>query len=94
MKKKKINEAPYGAFLDYKTGKDYPNDDSLDTKEYWKPMNEVFSGYVEHNDAKSEGEIGFLSRKWLEIDRNSIHYIGKESNELEKFGPTSKIPDF
>lgn len=82
--KKKIQEAPYMTFLDYKTGKEYPNPNSLDTKEYWKPMNEVFSGYVEHNDAKSEGETGFLNRKYLEMDNSSIHYIGKESNELEK----------
>lgn len=33
--------------------------------------------------AKSEGKIGLLSRKWLEMNRTSIHYIGKESNELE-----------
>lgn len=47
-------------------------------------MNDVFSGYIEHNDAKSEGETGFLRRKWLEINKDSIRYIGKESNELEK----------
>lgn len=47
-------------------------------------MIEVFSGYIEHNDTKSEGKTGFLNRKYMEIDNNSIHYIGKESNELEK----------
>lgn len=40
--------------------------------------------YIQHNDAKSEGDAGFLRRKWLEIDSSSVHYIGKESNELER----------
>ncbi|MEX0862907.1 hypothetical protein [Nitrosopumilus sp.] len=48
-------------------------------------MNEVFSDYIRYNDAKSEGEIGLLSRRHLTINNSdSIHYIGKESNELEK----------
>ncbi len=84
VEKSKTHEAPYREFLDYKTGKSYPNEDSLDTKEYWKPMNEVFSDYVRHNDAKSEGEIGFLRKRHLTINSDSIHYIGKESNELEQ----------
>jgi hypothetical protein len=84
VEKSKTQEAPYREFLDYKTGKSYPNEDSMDTKEYWKPMSEVFSDYVRHNDAKSEGKIGLLRRRRLTINSDSIHYIGKESNELEK----------
>lgn len=47
-------------------------------------MIEVFLGYIEHNDAQSEGKTEFLNRKYLEIDQSSIRYIGKESNDLEK----------
>ena len=83
VEKSKTHEAPYRSFLDYKTGKAYPNEDSLDTKDYWKPMNEVFSDYIGHNDAKSDGEIGLLRKRHLTIDQDSIHYIGKESNELD-----------
>ena len=46
-------------------------------------MSEVFSDYIRHNDAKSEGEIGLLRKRHLTINQDSIHYIGKESNELE-----------
>lgn len=83
VEKSKIHEVQYMEFLDYKTGKSYPNEDSMDSKEYWKPMSEVFSDYISHNDSKSEGEIGLLRRRFLTINSDSIHYIGKESNELE-----------
>lgn len=49
-----------------------------------QPLNEVFSGYISHNDSKSEGEIGLLRKRHLRINSDSIHCIGKESNELEK----------
>ena len=38
---------------------------------------------LEHPEAKSDGDIGVLERKHLEIDKDSIKYIGKEANNLE-----------
>ena len=70
-------------FLDHKTGKVYPHEASLDTKEYWKMLDEVFEDYINHPEAKSDEDIGVLERKHLEIDKDSIKYIGKETNNLE-----------
>lgn len=91
--RKRISEVPFLNFIDYKTGKEYPNETSLDTKEYWKPMSEVFSDYIEHNDAKFDGDLGQMNLKHLEIDKNSIHYIGKESNELERSESLGVFPE-
>lgn len=69
-------------FIDYRTGDSYPNDGSMDTKFYWKPLSELLEDYIDHPESKSEGHIGLLERKHIVIDESSIHYIGKESNEL------------
>lgn len=76
-------QVPYMEFLDHKTGKVYPHKGSLDTKEYWKMLDEVFEDYINHTEAKSDGDVGVLGRKHLEIDKDSIKYIGKEANNLE-----------
>lgn len=81
---KRFNEIPYRQFIDYKTGDKYPNGDSMDTKFYWKPLSELLEEYIDHHESKSNGDIGHLERKHLVIDEASIHYIGKESNELEE----------
>lgn len=70
-------------FLDHKTGKIYPDENSQDTKEYWKMLDEVFEDYINHPEAKSDGDIGLLEHKHLEIDKDCIKYIGKEANNLE-----------
>lgn len=44
----------------------------------------VFEDYVAHRESKSEGEIGLLERKHISINKSSIRYIGKETNELEE----------
>ena len=81
---KKKQDVPYMKFVDYKTGKIYPNKDFINTEEFWKPLSEVIRDYVEHKESKSDGNIGELKRKHLLINRFSIRYIGKESNELEE----------
>lgn len=79
----KYTLVPYMKFIDHKTGKVYPHEGSLDTKEYWKMLDEVFEDYISHLEAKSDGDVGVLERKHLEFDKNSIKYIGKEANNLE-----------
>jgi len=82
--KKHIEKVPYMTFVDYKSGKIFPNNDSLDTVFYWKPLSQVFLDYINHNESKLSGNTGFLSRLRLVIQKSSVHYIGKESNELEE----------
>ncbi|MCV0411168.1 hypothetical protein [Nitrosopumilus sp.] len=79
----KHSQVPYMEFLDHKTGKIYPHEGSLDSKEYWKMLDHVFEDYINHPEAKSNGDIGVLERKHIEIDKNSIKYIGKEANNIE-----------
>jgi len=82
---KNQDQAPFMPFIDYKTGKLYPDEDiSLETNFYWKKQSEILKKYVNHNDEKSEGETGLLSRKHVSINKSSVRYIGKESNELEE----------
>lgn len=81
---KKRKEIPYQDFIDYKTGVRYPNTKSPDTRYYWKPLSQVFEDYVVHRESKSEGDVGQLARKKMTIDASSIHYIGKETNDLEE----------
>jgi len=84
MGKDKYDEIPYMEFLDYKTGKTYPNSDSLESQYYWKDMGSVLDDYIEHKESKLEGDVGVLRRRHLRINQGSIRYIGKESNELEE----------
>jgi hypothetical protein len=67
-------------FIDYKSGIVYEND----THTYWKTLLEVFDAYIDHPESKFEGNLGQLRRKHLIIDKYSIIYIGKETNELEE----------
>jgi len=46
-------------------------------------LDETFEDYINHDEAKSEGDIGVLERKHIEIDKDSTKYIGKEANNLE-----------
>lgn len=81
---KRAKEIPFLPFVDYKSGTIYPNNDSLDSESYWKPLSQVFDDYVQHSESKSEGGIGILRRRFVEVSRDSIRYIGKESNELDE----------
>ena len=71
-------------FIDYKSGKIFPVNYSLDTVFYWKPLSLVFLDYINHKESKLSGNTGFLKRLSLTIQKSSVHYIGKESNELEE----------
>ena len=82
--KKQRNQVPYMPFVDYKSGKKYSSDESLDTTFYWKSLSEVFSDYLNHSESKIKGDVGLLKRLHLIIQKSSVHYIGKESNELEE----------
>jgi len=82
--KKHRQSVPYMKFCNYKTGKMFPNEDSLDTIFYWKLLSLVFLDYINHPESKLKGDVGFLKRLFLSIQKLSIHYIGKESNEIEE----------
>ena len=82
--KKHREKIPYMPFIDYKSGKIFPNNYSLDTVFYWKPLSLVFLDYINHKESKLSGNTGFLKRLRLTIQKSSVHYIGKESNELEE----------
>lgn len=84
MGDKRFNEIPYRQFIDYRTGDKYPYEDSMDTKYYWKPLSELLEEYIDHPESKSNGDIGLLQRKFIVVDMGSVHYIGKESNELDE----------
>lgn len=62
-------------FIDYNTG------DTLRGREYWKPLSDVFLDYIDHPEAKFEGDTGILERRHL--TPNGCVYIGKEANKVE-----------
>ncbi len=44
----------------------------------------MFLDYINHPEPKLKGDVGFLKRLFLSIQKSSVHYIGKESNEIEE----------
>lgn len=62
-------------FIDYNTG------DTLQGRQYWKPLSDVFLDYIDHPEAKFEGDVGVLQRKHLKP--TGCVYIGKEANKVE-----------
>ncbi|MDG6244855.1 MAG: DNA polymerase [Methanolobus sp.] len=62
-------------FIDYNTGI------TIQGREYWKPLSDVFLDYINHPEAKFEGDIGVLQRRHL-IPKGCV-YIGKEANKVE-----------
>jgi len=83
----KQNQAPFMPFVDYNSGKKYP-DDSLESQFYWKTLSETFEDYCNHPESKSSGNIGHLKRLKIKISKSSINYIGKESNNLDESNTT------
>lgn len=71
-----LDEAPFGEFIDYKSGVLYPNSNSLDSQNYWKPMSKSFSEY------RNDDSENVLKREFV-FGKESIKYVGKEINELE-----------
>ncbi len=82
---KRSREIPYMDFIDYKTVTTYSNKESMPmpTEYYWKPLSIVLEDYINHHESKFDGDLGLLRRKHITINKNSIRYIGKESNNLE-----------
>lgn len=73
--KKDSQEAVFGEFIDYTTGK------ILSGIQYWKDLSQIFWDYLNHPESKFDGNIGVLQRKHLKI--SNVITIGKESNDLE-----------
>jgi hypothetical protein len=67
---------PYQEFIDYHTG------EVMKGSRYWKPIDVIFQEYLGHPEAKFDGKIGKLEKKYIEVGQ--ITYIGKESNKLEE----------
>ena len=83
----KQNQAPFMPFVDYNSGKRYP-EDSLESEFYWKSLSESFVDYCNHAKSKSSGNVGLLKRLKIRITKSSIQYIGKESNNLDESNTT------
>jgi hypothetical protein len=74
--RKNAQKCPYDTFIDYESGK------KMKGLQYWKRFDDVFWPYVNHPEAKFDGDVGVLSRKHVTV--NSVTHIGKESNNLEQ----------
>lgn len=83
-KSRKYEQIPYTPFIDYKTGKTYPNELEQDTRLFWKPLSEIILDYIDHSESKFEGNMGILKRKHIIANSIDVSHIGKESNELEE----------
>jgi len=77
------DEIPFMPFVD-KSGRQYPNSDSLDTVEYWKKMSLVFSEFRNHRETKIDSSNGVVQRKHLVFGKESVKYVGKEIHNLEE----------
>jgi hypothetical protein len=53
---------------------------TLQGREYWNPLSDVFLDYIDHPEAKFEGDVGVLKRRHLKP--NGCEYIGKEANKI------------
>ena len=67
---------PFSDFINYKDGK------MMKGMEYFKDMAEELSAYINHLEAKLEGDVGILQRKQIFADRKI--YIGKEADKIEE----------
>ena len=84
LDEKKRQYVQHMEFTDYSTGKKYPNDDSLDTSLYWKPLSLVLEDYSSHEEVKSGGNIvGLLPRLRMRISKNIVKFVGKETVNLD-----------
>ncbi len=74
--RKDFTMAPYDEFIDYNSG------ERMRGEVYWRTLDEYLWGYMNHKEAKFEGDIGTLQRRHLRV--RDIVYIGKESNRLDE----------
>jgi hypothetical protein len=77
-----LDEIPFMPFVD-KSGKLYPNSESLEPNEYWKKMSLVFSKYRTHKESKIDYSGNVATRKHIFFGKESIKYVGKEIHDLE-----------
>ena len=75
---KEPQEAVHRSFIDYKSG------EIITGVEYWKRLSDVLLSYVDHKEAKLEGDVGALERKTLNI--SDFTYVGKEASNIERIG--------
>lgn len=73
--KNNIKNAIGQPFIDYKSDRKYVG------QQYWRTLDEAYSGYFDHKENKFDGNIGQLIRKLISI--NNIIHLGKESSGLE-----------
>jgi hypothetical protein len=75
----RLNNAPYEAFIDAKTGKLFEENTQL----YWKKLDRTVEDYIDHPESKFDNgnHCGTMMRRHLTVQ--AVRYIGKESNELE-----------
>ena len=83
LDEKKRQYIQHMEFTDYSTGKNYPNDDSLDTSLYWKSLSLVLEDYSSHREVKSGGDVGLLPRLRMKINKNTVKFVGKETANLD-----------
>lgn len=55
--------------------------DILQGRECWKPLSDLFLEYIDDSEAKFEGYVGILQRRYLKL--KGCVYIGKEANKVE-----------
>lgn len=91
-KSKEFKNIQHESFTDLLTGKEY-NNKKVITSKYWKPLRKIIESYLNHPEAKLEGDIGQLRRRHLHISDNAIRFIGKETNELSEAEKNSLGPE-
>ena len=88
LDEKKRQYVQHMEFADYPTGKSYPNDDSLESSLYWKPLSMVLDDYSSHKEPKSGGGVGLLPRLRIKIKKNLVKFVGKETANLDAANTT------
>ncbi len=84
---KDFEKIPYMAFFDKRTGEKYtnpPKEGKQATASYWNSFADVFKKFINHPEAKSEGDVGRLERRHMVMNVADVNHIGKESDEIEE----------
>lgn len=69
---------PYSKFINYRTG------ELLEGQQYFKSLADELWSYLNHPEAKLEGDIGMLERRRITANKNEISHIGKEADRIEE----------
>lgn len=67
--RKNAQQCPYDTFIGYESGKEKSG------LQYWKRFDDAFWSYINHPEAKFDGDVGVLSRKHVSV--GSVTHIGK-----------------